>query len=126
MSTARVLIVDDAATTRAALRQQLERDGYEIVGEAGDGARALELFQEQVPDLVLLDLVLPRMHGLEVLRRILDLASGALVIAVSALDQETFVSQALEAGAVDYLTKPLKPAQVRMAVEKTLAGRGGA
>ena len=97
----------------------------EIVGEAADGPQALALFQELRPDLVTLDLVLPGMVGLRVLRRIVEMVPGLPVVVLSALDGEKFISQALEAGAVDYLCKPLERDPVLLAVDKALVGGAG-
>ena len=122
---ARILIVDDADNTRASLRRWLEAAGHEVVGEAADGTQAIALFQEQRPDLVTLDLVLPGMAGLHVLRGIVEMVPGLPVVVLSALDGEKFISQALEAGAVDYLCKPLERDPVLLAVDKALVGGAG-
>jgi len=122
---ARILIVDDAANVRSNLRRWLEGAGHEVVGEAEDGTGAVALFQEQRPDLVTLDLVLPGMAGLHVLRNIAETVPGLPVVVLSALDGEKFISQALEAGAVDYLCKPLDRDRVLMAVDKALVGGAG-
>ena len=125
MSKARVLIIDDAAAFRSNLRRWLEGAGYEVVGEAEDGAQALARFRELQPGLVTLDLVLPGMGGIHVLRHIAEEAPGTPVVVISALEGEKFVTQALEAGAVDYLVKPLERDRLLLAVDKALVGSAG-
>ena len=117
----RVLIVDDAAFMREMLRDLLTEAGYEIVGEAVDGDQAVALFREISPDVVTLDIVMPRKSGLEALREIHALDPDACVIMCSALGQEALVMQALEAGARDFIVKPFKPDQALGVIEKALA-----
>ncbi len=117
----RVLIVDDAAFMREMLRDILDGAGYEIVGEAVDGDQAVSLFRESSPDLVTLDIVMPRKSGLEALREIRAVDSAACVVMCSALGQEALVMQALEAGAADFIVKPFKPDQALGVIEKALA-----
>jgi two-component system chemotaxis response regulator CheY len=117
----RVLIVDDAAFMREMLRDILDGAGYEIVGEAVDGDQAVSLFRESSPDLVTLDIVMPRKSGLDALREIRAVDPGACVVMCSALGQEALVMQALEAGASDFIVKPFKPDQALGVIEKALA-----
>jgi two-component system chemotaxis response regulator CheY len=117
----RVLIVDDAAFMREMLRELLDEAGYEIVGEAVDGDQAVTMFRETSPDVVTLDIVMPRKSGLEALREIHALDPNSCVIMCSALGQEALVMQALEAGARDFIVKPFKPDQALGVIEKALA-----
>ncbi len=117
----RVLIVDDAAFMREMLREILTGAGFEIAGEAVDGEQAVSMFREVSPDIVTLDIVMPRKSGLEALREIKALDQGACVVMCSALGQEALVMQALEAGASDFIVKPFKPDQALSVVEKALA-----
>src|SRR5688572_31286921 len=107
-TTPRLLIVDDVAENRAILTRRFQRRGYEIV-EASDGFRALELVAEQAFDLVLLDVMMPGIDGLEVLTRIREQHGPASlpVIMVTALAQNDDVVKALKLGANDYVTKPV-------------------
>jgi two-component system chemotaxis response regulator CheY len=117
----RVLIADDAAYMREMLRDILTQGGYSVVAEASDGDEAVEAFAEHTPDLVTLDIVMPRKSGLEALREIMQRDSGACVVMCSALGQEALVKDMLAAGARGYLVKPFKPDQVLDVVGKALA-----
>jgi two-component system chemotaxis response regulator CheY len=108
----RVLIADDAAYMREMLRDILSQGGYEVAGEASDGDEAVQAYREHSPDLVTLDIVMPRKSGLDALREIMALDPGACVIICSALGQEALVKDMMNAGAKGYLVKPFKPDQV--------------
>lgn len=112
------LIVDDEPVARRILREELEtqRD-IEIVGEANDGPEALEQIRALQPDLVFLDLQMPGMSGLEVVRRI-DASPMPIVIVVTAFD--AYAVQAFEAGAVDYLLKPVSQDRLQRAIDRAL------
>jgi len=125
VSRARLLAVDDASAVRATLQGWLQGAGHEVVAEAGTGQEALAAFEAERPDLVLLGWVLPGMTGIHVLRRFAAAAPGLPVVVCSALDGERFITQALEAGAVDYLTKPLQREVLLLAVDKALVGSAG-
>ena len=116
----RVLIADDAAFMREMLRDILTEGGFEIAAEAIDGNEAIELYQEHTPDLVMLDIVMPRKSGLEALKEIMGLSPGACIVMCSALGQETLVMDALEAGARDFIVKPFKPDKVLEVVGKAM------
>ncbi|WP_019875273.1 response regulator [Sporichthya polymorpha] len=105
----RILVVDDNATVRHLLCAQLERSGRgTVVGEAADGEEAIELATALQPDLVLLDLSMPRMDGLQALPRILEAVAGVKVIVMSGFDQRTLGEQVLAAGAATYVEKGLQ------------------
>ena len=116
----RVLIADDAAFMREMLRDILTDGGYEVVGEAADGNEAVSAFAKHNPDLVTLDIVMPRKSGLEALREIIANHPGACVVMCSALGQEALVMEALEAGARDFIVKPFKPDHVIEVAQKAL------
>jgi len=116
----RVLIADDAAYMREMLRDILTQGGYTIVAEASDGDEAVAEFSEHTPDLVTLDIVMPRKSGLEALREIMQRDPGACVVMCSALGQDALVKDMLAAGARGYLVKPFKPDQVLDVVGKAL------
>jgi DNA-binding LytR/AlgR family response regulator len=120
----RTLIVDDEPIARRVLREELELiEDVEIIGEADNGKKALDQIAEHKPDLVLLDLQMPTMGGLEVVRRLKDGGHMPVIVVVTAYDK--FAIQAFEAGAIDYLLKPVGQERLVEAVEraKRLKGR---
>jgi two-component system LytT family response regulator len=119
----RTLIVDDEPIARKVLREELELiDGVDVIGEASDGAAALEKIGSEEPDLVLLDLQMPAMGGLEVVRHLEHGKHGThakhvpVIVIVTAYDQHAL--QAFEAGAIDYLLKPVRQERLSQAVER--------
>lgn len=117
---AKVLIVDDAIFMRMTIKKILEENGHSMVGEAITGVEAIEKFAELKPDVVLLDISMPEMNGLEALKRIRILDPKAQVIICSALGQQDFVASAIENGAKDFIVKPFTATQLVEAVEKVL------
>lgn len=117
-----VLVVDDEPMVREVLTQYLARDGFEVV-EASDGAAALDAFERSSIDLVLLDLMLPEVHGLEVLRR-LRATADVPVILLTALGDERDRVAGLELGADDYVVKPFSPREVAARVRSVLRRSG--
>jgi len=103
-----VLVADDDRTLRLALRQALERDGY-AVAEAADGSQALALCRRELPDLILMDGRMPIMDGFTACARIRELPQGDAVpvLIVTALEEQSFIEQAIDAGATDYIAKPI-------------------
>jgi two-component system chemotaxis response regulator CheY len=118
----RVLIADDSGFMRNALREMLESAGFDVVGEAQDGAEAVAAFERLRPDIVMVDLVMPRQSGIDVVREIRRLDPCARIVMCSARGLETLVMEALQEGALDYIVKPLRAAFVlptlRAALEK--------
>lgn len=104
----KVLIVDDAAFMRMSLKGMLERYGYEVVGEAENGAAGVKKYRECQPDIVTMDVTMPEMDGIEALKKIMEVNPQAKVIMVSAMGQENFVKQAVVAGAKSFIVKPFK------------------
>ena len=114
-----ILVADDAAFMRMMIRDILQKEGYDIL-EAVDGRDAVQKFAELKPDLVLLDITMPQMDGIDVLITIREMDPTARVIMVSAMGQQALFVDALEAGAADFLIKPFQPAKVLEAVKKCL------
>jgi DNA-binding response OmpR family regulator len=114
-----VLVVDDDATVSDVLRRYLERAGYAVV-LADDGPTALTAFRERRPDLVVLDLMLPGIDGLEVCRRMRAVASDLPVVMLTALGTEADRVLGLELGADDYVTKPFSPRELVLRVQSVL------
>ncbi len=117
---ARVLIADDASFMRQMIREIIEPEGHEVVGEATNGIEAVELFQELQPDLVTMDIVMPKRSGIDAVKIIMAEQPTACVIMCSALGQETLVMEALQAGARDFIVKPFKPDSVVSTISKIL------
>ncbi len=118
---ARVLVVDDAMFIRHVLRDLLTQHGHEVVGEAANGVEAVDRYRELLPDVTTLDITMPEKDGITALREILDGHPDAKVIMCSAITDKPTVLRALQAGAVDYIIKPVKPERVLDAVQKVLA-----
>ncbi|WP_372790555.1 response regulator [Paraconexibacter sp.] len=118
---ARVLVVDDAAFMRKMVTDALSGGGHEIVGEAGNGAEAVQRFQELRPEVMTLDITMPEKDGIAALQEIIALDPSAKVIMCSALGQESKVLESIKLGAKDFVVKPFQPDRVRAAVEKALA-----
>jgi two-component system chemotaxis response regulator CheY len=116
----RVLIADDAAFMREMLRDILTQAGFEVCAEAADGNEAVASFEEHDPDLVTLDIVMPRKSGLDALREIMARDPEACVVMCSALGQEALVMEALESGAKDFVVKPFKADHVIEVLNKAL------
>jgi two-component system chemotaxis response regulator CheY len=105
----RVLIADDASFMRQMIREIIEPEGFEIVAEAADGVQAVEQYEAARPDLVTMDIVMPKRSGLDAVKAILETDPTACVVMCSALGQESLVMEALQAGAKDFIVKPFKP-----------------
>lgn len=112
-----VLVVDDAAFMRMRLKKVLTTEGHEVV-EAGNGLEAVAAYEEHKPDVVLMDITMPEMDGLEALREIRSKFPDAKVIMCSALGQESTVIESIKSGAKDFIVKPFQPEVVLGAVKK--------
>ena len=117
---ARVLVADDASFMRQMIREIVEAEGHEVVGEASDGDEVVEQFKRLSPDVVTMDIVMPRRSGIDAVKGIVELDAGACVVMCSALGQETLVQEAMAAGARDFIVKPFKPDVVIATIEKVL------
>ncbi len=115
-----VLVVDDAAFMRHMIKQILVEMDCEIVAEAGDGGEAVDAYQKHHPDLVTLDLVMPKMGGLEALEQIRKIDPKARVLVISAIDQRSSLMQAVKLGAVDYVVKPFDREGVKKALNRAM------
>jgi two-component system chemotaxis response regulator CheY len=114
----RIMIVDDALFMRSLLRGILEEEGWEVVGEAADGAEAVEKFLELRPDVTTMDIVMPKKSGIEALTEITRLDKTAKVIMCTAMGQESLVDEAKRAGARGYIIKPFDPRRVKTVISK--------
>jgi two-component system, chemotaxis family, chemotaxis protein CheY len=117
----RILITDDALFMRVTLKNILSSNGYEIVGEAGNGVEAVKLYQQLKPDLVTMDITMPEMDGIEALKEIKKIDPNATVVMCTAMGQKNMVVEAIQAGAKDFIVKPFQPDRVLEAVGKFAA-----
>ena len=118
----KVLIVDDAAFMRMAIKRVLERNGFEIAGEAENGRVGVEKYAECQPDIVTMDITMPDMTGIEALKQIRKIDSKAKVIMVSAMGQELMVKEAIMSGAKSFIVKPFKEEHIVNALKKIASG----
>ncbi len=117
---AKILIVDDAAFMRMMIKNILIKEGYEVVGEAENGAQAVEKFKELKPDLVTMDITMPEMDGISAVKEIMKINKGAKVVMCSAMGQQAMVIDAIQAGAKDFIVKPFQADRVIEAISKVL------
>jgi two-component system chemotaxis response regulator CheY len=117
----RVLVCDDSLLMRKIIGETLSQTGWLVVGEAADGAEAVESYQALRPDVVTMDIVMPGMDGIEALRRIREADPQAKVVVVSALEQTKAISNAIRGGAQDFLVKPFLPEQLLATIEGCVA-----
>lgn len=104
----RVLIIDDATFMRITLKTLMERNDFEVVGEAANGVDGINKYIELKPDIVTMDITMPGMDGVQALKEIKKVDPEAKVIMISAMGQETMVKEAVLSGAVGFLVKPFK------------------
>ncbi len=116
----KILLVDDAAFMRKMVRDTLSKSGYTELFEAVDGADAVEKYGEIGPDLVLMDITMPNMDGLQALKAIRAKDGNANVVMCSAMGQESMVMDAVRSGAKDFIVKPFKPDRVLKTVNSIL------
>lgn len=124
MNSRTVFVVDDSLITVRKLVQMLEDLGYKVVGFAQTGNDALAKYRELQPNLVTMDITLPDMSGIDVVRRILEQDSKALIIMITSHGQEKMVVDSIEAGAKGYVMKPVKPEILKETIEKVFAAYG--
>lgn len=117
-----VLIVDDAMFMRTMLKEIFKAMGINIAAEAENGMEAIELFKRHKPKLVTMDIVMPDMDGITAVKEILKEDANAKIIMCSALGQEAFVMESIEAGAKDFIVKPFTPDEIKEVVNRVLEG----
>ena len=115
-----ILICDDAAFMRMMIKDILTKNGYNVAGEVENGKKAVEKFKEVNPDLVLMDITMPEMDGIQALKEIKKLDGGAKVIMCSAMGQQAMVIESIQAGAKDFIVKPFQAERVIEAVKKVV------
>ena len=117
---AKVMICDDAAFMRMMIKDILSKNGYEIAAEAENGQKAVDKYPEVKPDLVLMDITMPEMDGIQALKKIKEIDAGANVIMCSAMGQQAMVIESIQAGARDFIVKPFQAERVIEAVKKVI------
>ena len=115
-----ILICDDAAFMRMMIKDILTKNGYNIAGEAENGAKAVEKYNELKPDLVLMDITMPEMDGIQALKKIKEADTGASVIMCSAMGQQAMAIESIQSGAKDFIVKPFQADRVLEAVQKVV------
>lgn len=115
-----ILVCDDAAFMRMMIKDILTKNGYNVAGEAENGLKAVEKYKELTPDLVLMDITMPEMDGIQALKEIKKADGGAKVIMCSAMGQQAMVIESIQAGAKDFIVKPFQAERVLEAVKKVV------
>lgn len=115
-----ILICDDAAFMRMMIKDILVKNGYNIAGEAENGVKAVEKYQETNPDLVLMDITMPEMDGIQALKKIKAIDPNASVVMCSAMGQQAMVIESIQSGARDFIVKPFQSDRVIEAVKKAV------
>ncbi len=113
----KILVVDDAQFMRLRYQKLLTAEGYQVV-EAANGQEALEVYDREAPDMVLLDITMPVMDGIEALQRLKKTHEDAVVVMSSALGQESMILAAIKGGAKDFIVKPFQPDKILATVRK--------
>ncbi|HEX3037491.1 MAG TPA: response regulator [Oscillospiraceae bacterium] len=116
----KIMLVDDAAFMRMMIKDTLQKNGFTEILEAANGQLAVATYQAEHPDLVIMDITMPVMDGLQALKEIKAMDSGATVVMCSAMGQETMVVDALKQGAKDFIVKPFKPDRIMKTVNSIL------
>jgi len=119
----KILVVDDAAFMRIVLKDILKNLGYTNIIEASDGIMAIEQYKKFKPDLVTLDVNMPKMDGIQALKHIMSIDPKARVVMVTAVEQRFVVQEAIRTGAKDYIVKPFDGSMVATVVERVLNTR---
>ncbi len=114
----RVLIVDDAAFMRTSLKMMLERNGFEVIGEAENGEIAIKKYQTLSPDIVTMDITMPKMDGIKSLQAIRAINKNANIVVVSAMGKEELVREAIICGAKGFILKPINEEHLVMTLDK--------
>ena len=115
-----ILICDDAAFMRMMIKDILTKNGYTVAGEAENGVKAIEKYNEVHPDLVLMDITMPEMDGIQALKKIKEADPAANIIMCSAMGQQAMVIESIQSGAKDFIVKPFQADRVLEAVKKAI------
>jgi two-component system chemotaxis response regulator CheY len=116
----RVLIVDDAMIMRQRIKDVAEEAGWLVAGEAKNGEEAVTMYQQESPDLVTLDIVMPELDGVSALKQMIENDPDARVVMVSAVNQKEKLAECIQAGAIDFIVKPFDKASLLRFFQKHL------
>ncbi|QEY34332.1 response regulator [Caproiciproducens galactitolivorans] len=116
----KIMLVDDAAFMRMMIKNTLQQNGYTDIIEAENGEKAIALYNAEKPDLILMDITMPVMDGLEALKNLKEIDESVQVVMCSAMGQEAMVVEALKLGAKDFIVKPFKPDRIMKTVNGIL------
>ena len=115
-----ILVCDDAAFMRMMIKDILTKNGYEVAAEAENGIKAVEKYNETKPDLVMMDITMPEMDGIQALKKIKEVDASANIIMCSAMGQQAMVIESIQSGARDFIVKPFNQDRVLEAVKKAV------
>ncbi|MEG2053436.1 MAG: response regulator [Oscillospiraceae bacterium] len=116
----KILLVDDAAFMRMTIKNCLSKAGYTELLEAADGQEAVNTYQAEKPDLIIMDITMPNMDGIQALQTIKSADPSAKIVMCSAMGQESMVVEAIHLGALDFIVKPFKPDRILQTVQKII------
>ena len=122
----RVVIAEDEALIRLDLKEMLEEEDYEVVGEAGDGVTAIKEYERLSPDIVLMDITMPQMEGIEAAEKIVRDHPGARIVMVSSVGYQENIVAALQRGARHFVQKPVKPEVLYEVIKYVMRDEGAA
>ncbi len=114
----KIMIVEDDEHLSHALELTLSRRGHEISGKATDGESAIEMYRKAMPELTLIDLILPRMHGIDTVKEIIKINPEAKIILITGAQHEDLINEAIQSGAKTYLTKPFETDELINTIER--------
>ena len=114
------VVIDDNELIRDSIKKMLNNIGYKVIGEASDGKEGLKVYKELNPDIVIMDIVMPKMDGFECLKRIKSYDENSKVLIISAIKHKAIMIKALEYGADNYLTKPLNEEDLKKKLDKII------
>lgn len=118
-----ILIVDDAAFMRMMIKDILEKSGFNVIGEASNGLEAVELYKKEKPDIVTMDITMPKVDGIEAVKLIKEYDNEAKIIMCSAMGQQAMVMDAIRAGAKDFIVKPFQADRVIEVINKVVLSK---
>lgn len=118
-----ILIVDDAVFMRMMIKDILEKNGFNVIGEASNGLEAVELYKKEKSDIVIMDITMPKVDGIEAVKLIKEYDNDAKIIMCSAMGQQAMVMDAIRAGAKDFIVKPFQADRVIEAINKVVLAK---